>query len=175
MTCFKMLFEIQMPHLSLKWHFSKCYLRFIYLFWDSNDIFQNVIWDSDTSFESQIRLLPSLSCSGSSVSLDIDTCWCIIYVTHVIDGCVNTNQNSVPATSAGGLALLLFGPVVTDDFAALGPKFLCKDTYLHGNNAVSKRVLYNQNTFRDSDLFYQVQEQSKHCQGEAWSYVHMRM
>ena len=49
-----MPFEIQIPHLRLKWHFEKCHLRlnghfekyhlrFRYLIWVSNDIFQDVI------------------------------------------------------------------------------------------------------------------------------------
>jgi len=69
-----MSFEIQIPHLSLKWHISKCHLRFRSLLWDSNDTFQkyhlrfrsfiwvsnetfqNVIWDSHASFESQMTI-----------------------------------------------------------------------------------------------------------------------
>jgi len=60
MTLFKASSDIHIPHVSLKWHFSKCYLRFRSLLWDSNDTFQNVVWDSDTPFETQITLFKML-------------------------------------------------------------------------------------------------------------------
>ena len=57
MTLFKMSSEIQIPPLRLKWHFSKCHLKSRSLLWVSNDTFQNVIWDSYPSFETQMTLL----------------------------------------------------------------------------------------------------------------------
>ena len=50
MTFSTMCFEIHIWHLSLKWHFQQCVLRFKYGIWVSTDMFKNVLWDSDTVF-----------------------------------------------------------------------------------------------------------------------------
>jgi hypothetical protein len=55
-TLWKMFFETQIPYLNLKAHYWKCSLRLKYRIWISKHIIENVLWDSNTVFESQSTL-----------------------------------------------------------------------------------------------------------------------